>query len=1111
MEFNVLGPLEVLGEDGEPIIIRGSRERAILTVLLIRAGQVITNDSLVAAVWGEQSPADPTAALQTAVSRLRRVLQPDGSTGVSVIESVPSGYRLAVDTEQIDWHRFEQSVADAAAAADPRRIRDLLSEALRMWRGVPYADVEYEEFAQTEIRRLNDLHLEATERLMAARLDLGEHQSGVADLESLVARFPTSEKLWRQLMLALYRSGRQADALRTYHRARSALGTAGVEPSDEMRQLENRMLIQDPDLDLDQDQTPSPAPAPAPPPAPPPRTLTNLPAPDTSFVGRHEELARVEQMLTESRHVTLVGPGGVGKTRLVTELGHRVMPDYPDGVIFVRLGGVEDDSGVLTAVLEALDPQGPGDSEERLIGLLRRRRALLILDNCEQVLAGAAALTAIVLGRVPNVDVIATSRQRFATAGEHVWQLRPLGTSTTGSLGSTDAVALFVDRVLDVTPRLSASDLASTDAVREIVERLDGLPLAIELAASQCFALTPEEVARGLRESTGSLRSRGPISDRHASLSSAIEWSLRRLDPAERAAFAAVSVIPDTWDLEAAEAVAGPLIAEGRPVAELILALVEHSLVRPAPPEGASPRFSQLATIREAGQDLLAEMDETHGARQRHARWLAKISQESWPYLVGPDPAPVVKRLRREQWNIDSAFDWAVDHEPQTALEIITGPRYRWTGIRPESVVIRSLVRALAATSEPSLDRAYALLALAYLSSVPSAPSPISRSNIRFGPSALISESARVEPTDLADFDAIELVREANEILGGLGEHAAQPGAEALEGFIRGTRGELEVADELMSDVLEDARARGIDSAIEIVSFNLGSVRLALGDYAGAEDLYRTSYELATADNDIILRTENTDRLARTARAQGRYEEAMELHREALRLATSARAPAETLTHFRIELGYVAVELGRSEAVAEHVAVASELAEQHGLDRSLATIRYGQGEMAVRNRNMELATRYFDEAYSLAEICGDEVAKAYIWGSRGWAHLLIGSAGDAAEAFRAGFQADQDDGVATARILEGAAVIASKAVDDRTAVKLLGAADALRESVRVPQNAIQQVGDARSTAERTLGDAFHATLAAGGGLRADEYTSLARQALRWARPGADQGRPGVDG
>ncbi|MDJ0952178.1 MAG: BTAD domain-containing putative transcriptional regulator [Acidimicrobiia bacterium] len=1094
MEFKVLGPLDVRGDNGEPIIIRGSRERAILTVLLMAAGDDVADEVLVAAVWGEQGPTDPTAALQTAVSRLRRVLQPDGTADASVIERVPSGYRLAVNVEQIDWHRFEQLVADASAATDPRRIRDLLREALRMWRGAAYGDVEYEEFAQTEIRRLNELQLQANERLMAARLDLGEHQSGVADLESLVARFPTSETLWRQLMLALYRSGRQADALRTYHRARTAMGTVGIEPSGEMRQLEDRMLIQDPDLDIDQETTPPP------PPTPPSRSLSNLPATDTSFIGRHEELARVEQMLTESRHVTLVGPGGVGKTRLVTELGHRVAPSYPDGVVFVRLAGVEDDNGVLSAVMAALDPEGQGDSAERLIGLLRRRRALLILDNCEQVLAGAAALTRTVLGNTRDVDVIATSRRRFATAGEHVWQLRPLGTAKTGPAGSTDAVALFVDRVLDVMPRISASDLASTDAVREIVERLDGLPLAIELAASQCFALTPEEVASGLRDSTGSLRSRGPISDRHSSLSSAIEWSLRRLDPAERAAFAAVSVIPDTWDLEAAEAVIGPLVTDKGPVADLILALVEHSLVTPARPEGTSARFSQLATIREAGQDLLAGMGESHGARQRHARWLAKLSQESWPDLLGPDPAPVVKRLRREQWNIDSAFDWAIDHEPQTALEIITGPRYRWTGIRPESAVLRSLARALAATTEPSLQRAHGLLTLAYLSTVPSAPSPISRSNIRFGPSALISESLRVESSDLVNFDAIELVADAVNMLEQLGEHTTQLGARAMEGFIRGTRGELEVADRMMSEVLDDARARGIDAAVEVVSFNLGSVRLALGDYAGAEDLYRTSYELATAADDIILRTENTDRLARTARAQGRYEEAMEMHHEALRLATSARAPAETLVHFRIELGAMAVELGRSEAVAEHVAVASELAEQHGLDRSLATIRYGQGEMAVRNGDMESATRHFDEAYSLAEICGDEVAKAYIWGSRGWAHLLIGSAGDAAEAFRAGFQADQQDGVATARILEGAAVIASNAGEYRTAARLLGAADALRESVRVPTNGTPQVGEVRADAERTLGGAFLATLAEGGELRADQYRSLALQALRSPKP-----------
>src|SRR5919198_2726843 len=400
-QFGLLGPLEVT-RDGAPAALGGQKQRTLLAALLLEANRVVSSDRLIDAVWGEAPPETARNTLQVYISQLRKLL-PDGALG-----AVPPGYRLVVDPATIDLFEFvrlSDEGRSAIAAGNAAGAAEALRTALALWRGAPLADLAWVPFAQAEIVRLEELRAAAFEDRIDADLALGRHRQLVPELELLIAEHPLRERLRGQLMLALYRAGRQADALAAYQRARTTLvEELGIEPGEALRKLERAILAHDPSLEL----------------APPGRVAPRrVPTPVQPLLGRERELARLSDLVRDAgtRLVTLTGPGGIGKTSLALELARRLAPEFADGAAVALLATLEDPALVARTILEALEmPETGRDPEEDLARALAGAELLLLVDNFEQVLPAASALARL-LAASPSLKVIVTSRAPLHVAG----------------------------------------------------------------------------------------------------------------------------------------------------------------------------------------------------------------------------------------------------------------------------------------------------------------------------------------------------------------------------------------------------------------------------------------------------------------------------------------------------------------------------------------------------------------------------------------------------------------------------------------------------------------------------------------------------------------------
>src|SRR4051794_7468671 len=401
MEFAILGPLRVVGPDG-PIEIRAPKQRSLLAMLLLEHRQdVVSAERLIDVLWGEHPPATAPKALQVLISQLRRTL------GAQAIVTRSGGYAIALEDGALDLQRFEALVA-RARDAEPAHAANLLREALALFRGAPLADAPLMGPAIIEADRIAGARLEALEQRIAHDLALGRHAEVAGELESLTAEHAYRERLHAQLMLALYRSGRQADALEAYRRARRALvEDVGLDPSPELKRLEAAILAQDPALELDAPAEAHPAAAPFEP--------SPLPLPPTPLLGREADLATAAALLRDPhvRLLTITGPGGIGKSHFALELAHGLAPEFADGARFVALAGVEDPSLVATEIAEAL---GAGEGEAAAV--LAPQAVLLVIDNFEQLLDAAAELSRLLAGS-PHSKLVVTSRAALRIGGEH--------------------------------------------------------------------------------------------------------------------------------------------------------------------------------------------------------------------------------------------------------------------------------------------------------------------------------------------------------------------------------------------------------------------------------------------------------------------------------------------------------------------------------------------------------------------------------------------------------------------------------------------------------------------------------------------------------------------
>ncbi|MBM7785081.1 BTAD domain-containing putative transcriptional regulator [Tenggerimyces flavus] len=677
MRIDVLGPLAVRDEEGRPVEVGGTRLRALLVLLALQPGRLVTTEALIDGLWGDDPPGGATNALQSLVSRLRRAGIP--------VESKPAGYLLPIMPDDVDACRFEALVA--AGRYD---------DAEREWRGEALADVLDAPFATAVATRLEDRRLDVAEH---RALDLGE-------LERLAAKHPLRETLHAKLVKALSAAGRQADALAAYERIRRALADElGVDPSPALAAVHLAVLRHDPSV-----APPTPA-----------LTRTNLRASLTSFVGRETELERVGALLDETRLVTVFGPGGAGKTRFATELAGRRQADSPDGSWLVELAPVTNEDDLLQAVLSAmgireavllesstLEPRPLKARAEvaRLVDAFATKRALLILDNCEHLVTAAARLAETLLASCPQLRILATSREPLTILGENVYPLPPLSWPTTSSdpteaLGHS-AVRLFVDRAVAVRPDF-ALDEANLKAVLEICARLDGMPLAIELAAARLRSLAPAQIAARLddrfRLLTGGSRTALP---RHQTLRAVVEWSWDLLDEPERVLARRLSVFPAGATLESAELVCA---APDQDVLPILAALVDKAILVGTTDTGSEEmRYRMLETIRAYGAEQLAEAGELADVRGRHAVYFGDLIETADAHLRTREQLTWLARVRRDYGNVVAALRWALDTEDGD-LAVRFGASMMWfwfiEGNRAESMALIDEIVTLPVTSHP--------------------------------------------------------------------------------------------------------------------------------------------------------------------------------------------------------------------------------------------------------------------------------------------------------------------------------------------------------------------------------------------------------------------------
>ena len=652
MRIGLLGELQVLDDGGRDIVVTGAKLRALLVMLALQSGRAVPADQLVDGLWGPESSAAARNGLQGLVSKLRRALgSPD------LVATRGGGYALEIPPDAVDVHRFEQLVAagrGSAADGDLTTAIKLLADAELLWRGVALAEFAYEEFASNEVTRISELRLAALEERLDIELQLGRHRVVIGELEALVAIHPLRERLRGLLMIALYRAGRQADALRIFQEGRRILGEElGLDPGPELRRLEAAILAQDPSLDA---TTTAGSPT-----ATPTESRATVPESLTALVGRDDQVDELTRTFDDHRFVTLVGPGGVGKTRLALEVARAQSARLSYGACLVELAHVGDPEGVTAAIASALELPNPN----RIAEMIGTRDLLILLDNCEHVITTAAEIAEDLLRRCPGLRLLATSREGLRVSGEIIWPVPPLHVD--------HAVELFFERA-----RSAGATLAMSPEVRAVISdicvRLDGLPLAIELAAARTRAFPIQQIASRLNDRfrllTGGSRTALP---RQQTLRAVVDWSYELLFEDEQRVFERLSVFLGGCDLATAEAVCADKTIDAADLGDIIQTLVDKSLVV-AVPAGDGLRFSQLQTLAQYGREKLAERGDAERIRDAMAAHYARLCSRAASAYIGDDQGAWLIAVDQEQDNLRGALEWAVaNDDAETALTIAGG------------------------------------------------------------------------------------------------------------------------------------------------------------------------------------------------------------------------------------------------------------------------------------------------------------------------------------------------------------------------------------------------------------------------------------------------------
>ena len=866
MEFRVLGSVEVVA-GGQPLALRGRKQRTLLAALLVHANEVVATERLIDALWDERPPETARAALQVYVSQLRRLL------GGDRIVTRAHGYLLRVEEEELDVERFERLVSETGGAAGPVAAAKL-REALALWRGPPFAGFEQQPFALAEIARLDELRLGAEERRIEQELALGGHAQLLPELEAMVNAHPYRERLRAQLMLALYRAGRQAEALEAYRLGRETLvDRLGIDPGPELRHLERAILEHDPELLLC-----SPEPATAADGQQKPRSPW---ARSTSLVGRRREQREIRVLLSrpDVRLLTLTGAAGTGKTRLALEAMVGVEAEFPDGVVLVELASIRDPNLVAAAIAAALGlGEMPGQgAAEALFAFLRRQQALLVLDNFEQVLAAAPMLSEL-LTRAPGITVLATSRAPLELADERLYPVSalqlpdPTYSTEVGRLRRTDSVRLFVERARDARADFELSE-SNAAVVAELCVRLDGLPLALELAAARIRLLSPRDILARLGRKLEPLRAEpgSGAPDRHRTLRAAIEWSYNLLDTQQQQLFTSLGVFVGGFTLDGAAAVAGDPELD---IVDGVEPLLHNSLLTTERMVGGEPRFGMLETIHDYALERLEERGDGEAVRHRHARFYLPLAEEAGPALLGPQQLNWLDRLDAERDNLRAALTWATEcGEAELGLRICAA-LWRYWQLRGTYAEGREwLERLLAGRSGSKTTRAIAQARIASLAFVQGDHEAVRR----FGEASLpvlrrVTYEEKIagvlfvmtnSALALGEVDrASALADEALELAKRTGDLTTETFARYTFGLVLAWRGELDEARLVCEESVRRARQLGDVRSIANWLRTLGGIAIAQGESDRARTLFNESLAIHRTLDDQWGISRSTSRLA---------------------------------------------------------------------------------------------------------------------------------------------------------------------------------------------------------------------------------------------------------
>ncbi|MEU4832422.1 BTAD domain-containing putative transcriptional regulator [Streptosporangium sp. NPDC023615] len=1082
MRFGVLGPLAVWTADGTPVTVPGVKVRALLAVLLVHEGRPVPADRLIDDLWGENPPGNPAGALSAKVSQLRRVLEDAEPGARETVVSPPPGYVLRTGADAVDAHRF-LSLADeadkAGRAGDPRSRAALLTDALALWRGPALADFADEPFARSVITHLHERRLTAHEDLAEARLALGEHHRIVAELGELVGRYPLRERLRAAYMTALYRSGRQSEALDGYEGLRAHLADElGLDPGADLVALHRAILVRDPALD-----------PPAAPRAPAEVPATNLPAPLGPLIGRDEATAEIGDLLRTDRLVTLTGPGGVGKTRLAAEAARLRAGDFPDGVWLAELAalgrpGAGNAAGTKDAVDSTADEvmrvlgvrdtvAAEGTPSARLAGALRTRRLLLVLDNCEHLVEPVAELVELLLRAAPELRVLATSQEPLALTGETVWNVPPLetpaaATTDPASLERLGSVRLFVARAR-AADRGFTLDAGTAPAVATLCRRLDGIPLALELAATRVRSLGVAGLAERLDDRFRLLATghRG-APPRQRTLQAMIDWSWDLLGDAERLVLRRLAVHADGCSLDGAEAVCGADDLPAAEVFDLLARLVDRSLVTVV--HGADgPRYRLLESVAAYCLMRSHEAGESERLRERHRRHYTALAERAAPGLYGHDQQRWLRRLDAESANLRAALDGAVAAgDAEQGLRLVNALAWYW------------FLRGRTAEAGRSLSAALAVPA--------GTPAAALRPRVlvwRAGIALLRGES-----TDRAT--ALRLYED-------VGDPAERARAQWFLAFCGMGAGDLALCEKLLDQALTAFEALGDrwgTAAALVVRAQYAHVR---GDLAALERDSERGAELFDELGDRWGRLQATEWLGGLAEMTGDHERAERLQGEGLRMAEELELWPEVAGRLAW-LGWIALQRGdhaRARACGERAArLAAEQSHQSTQIFAETVLGYAarkEGRFGAATAHLRTVLAWTPRGDGGTDRAMHE---PMILAELGFVAEQLGDAEAARDLHLEGLVAARglDASRDVTRGLEGLAGALSLAGAHDRAARLLGAAAAARRSTAMPLAPAERDDVDRITGRvrDALGEeGLAAGLERGGDLTPGEVESLA--------------------